>query len=195
MQTAEQQPEKLNFDKVWLMFQETRDILDKKFQETDKQFKATDKQFKATDKKLRDLEKLFTGHWGRLMESLVEGDLIHLLNERKIPVNLLYTRVRGIHDGRQFEFDIIAENGDEIVVVEVKTTLKTDDVKDFIKDLKSFKTMRPKYRDNKVIGAVAYLTDEGNASRMAQKKGLFVIRATGNSANIINHHDFQPKSW
>ena len=184
MPTASQQTEKLDFDKVWLMFQET----DKKFQETDK-------QFKKTDKKLRDLEKLFTGHWGRLMESLVEGDLVKLLNERGILVNLLYNRVRGIYVDRQFEFDIIAENGDEIVFVEVKTTLKTDDVKDFIEDLKLFKKMRPKYKDNKVIGTVAYLTDEGDASRMAQNKGLFVIQATGSSASIINRIDFQPRAW
>jgi hypothetical protein len=30
---------------------------------------------------------------------------------------------------------------------------------------------------------------------MADKKGLFVIRATGDSASIINADDFVPKTW
>jgi len=183
-----QQSEKLDFEKVWLLFQES----DRKFQETRK---ILDEKFSASEKKMRELEHLFTGHWGRLMESLVEGDLIRILNERNIHVDLVYTRVKGIHEGKQFEFDIIAENGDEIVVVEVKTTLKPEDVEDFILDLEAFKLMRPKYKDNKIIGAVAYLTDEGDASRMAQKKGLFAIRATGSSASIINLPDFIPKHW
>jgi len=30
---------------------------------------------------------------------------------------------------------------------------------------------------------------------MAEKKGLFVIRATGDSASIVNTDDFVPKIW
>jgi hypothetical protein len=196
-QTA-QHSDKLDFDKVWLMFQDTDRRMketDRQMKETDRQMKETDRQMKETDKKIKQLERLFTGQWGKLIESLVEGDLLNLLNKRNINVNLLSTRVRGIYEGRQFEFDIIAENGEEIVVVEVKTTLKPADVKDFIKDLKLFKKMRPKYHDNKIIGAVAYLTDEGDSSRMAQNKGLFAIRATGSSSSIVNLDDFEPRYW
>jgi len=205
MQTSQQQSEKLDFDKIWLLFQETSlrmketDMLIKEtgrqMEETDRQMKETNLKMEKTDKKINDLERLFTSQWGKLIESLVEGDLIRILNERNIKVNLAYTRVKGIFEGKQFEFDVIAENGEEVVVVEVKTTLKPKDVNDFIKDLKLFKSMRPKYSDNKIIGAVAYLTDHGNASQMAQNKGLLAIRATGSSSSIINLPDFQPKYW
>lgn len=193
--SIERKTEKLDFEKVWLMFQET----DRKFQETkelmEKSSLETDKQFRETDKKLRKLETLFTSQWGKLMESLVEGDLIKLLNERNIKVNYTYTRIKGAYQGKQFEFDIIAENGDDIVVVEVKTTLKTDDVKDFIKNLKDFKKILPKYSKNNIIGAVAYLQEDSKASAMAQNQGLLVIRATGSSASIVNSEDFVPKVW
>ena len=195
MATATQNSEKLDFDKVWLMFQETN----KQFKETrnilDKRSQETNKQFKETDKKLRKLEELFTGQWGKLMESLVEGDLVRLLNEKGVHVNQTGTRIHKFHVDREYEFDIIAENGDEIVVVEVKTTLKPDDVTEFIEELKNFKNVMPKYSDNKVYGAVAYLIDHGDARKMAAKKGLFVIRATGSSASIINAIDFKPRLW
>ncbi|MDD4742452.1 MAG: hypothetical protein PHY20_12890, partial [Bacteroidales bacterium] len=83
----------LNFDQVWLMFQET-----------DKKFKETNKKFKETDKKFKELSALFTSQWGKLVESLVEGDLVNLLNERGITVEKTLQRVKGNKDGENFEF-------------------------------------------------------------------------------------------
>ncbi|MCX6155802.1 MAG: hypothetical protein NT007_16780 [Candidatus Kapabacteria bacterium] len=195
----------LTFDKVWLMFQETKEMFketdkkfqdtDKKFQDTDKKFQDTDKKFQDTDKKLKKLEGLFTSQWGKLIESLVEGDLVKILNQKGIKVNNTQERVKGFRSGRQFEFDIIAENGEEIVVVEVKTTLSNTDVKEFLEELNYFKEVLPRYKENKVFGAVAYLRIDGNCDRFAERKGLFVIRATGNSASIINSDNFIPKAF
>ncbi|MCX7735234.1 MAG: hypothetical protein N2319_00855 [Candidatus Kapabacteria bacterium] len=181
--------EKLDFEKVWLMFQET----DRKFQETDKKFQDTDKKFKDTDKKLNKLEHLFTSQWGKLIESLVEGDLVHLLNNRGIPVNITTTRTKVYFNDRQYEFDIIAENGEEVVVVEVKTTLKQEDIKEFIEELGEIKKVLPKYANNKIYGAVAFLNEDSGCSKLAEKNGLFTIKATGNSASITNSKKFKPK--
>ena len=100
----------LSFEKVWLMFQET----DKKFQETDKRFQETDRilsekfketdrmlseKFKETDKKLNKLEQLFTSQWGKLVESLVEGDIVNLLNQKGINVTDTIKRRKGHRDG------------------------------------------------------------------------------------------------
>ncbi|MBM2815377.1 MAG: hypothetical protein HW421_2139 [Ignavibacteria bacterium] len=169
--------EPLTFEKVWLMFQET------------------DRQMKETDKKLNKLEYLFTSQWGKLIESLVEGDLVNLLNQRGIKVNHTTQRSKAFFDDRQYEFDIIAENGTEIVVIEVKTTLRPDDVKEFIEELQLFKEIYPKYANNIIYGAVAYLTEDSGCSRLASRKGLFTIRATGNSAAITNSKNFKPKEY
>ncbi len=205
MDTYERPLEPLTFEKVWFMFQETAKRFQetdrkfqetaKRFQETDIKFQETDKQFKETDKKLNKLEHLFTSQWGKLIESLVAGDLIKLLNKKGIEVHYLNTRISGIYNKRQFEFDIIAQNDNETVVVEVKTTLKPDDIKDFIEDLKQIKQMMPIYKDKKVIGAVAYLQADGDAQKMAEKNGLFIIKATGSSASIVNSEGFSPKLW
>lgn len=176
--------EKLDFEKVWLMFQETS-----------KRFLETDKKFQQTDKKLRKLEDLFMSQWCKLMEKLVEGDLIKLLNERGIKVNYTHSRTKGIYNGKKFEFDIIAENGDEIVVVEVKTTLRASDVKEFTNKLNIFKEILPKYVNNKVIGGMAFLDSASNSEMMAENKGFLVIKAAGSSASITNSPDFMPKIW
>jgi hypothetical protein len=163
----------LNFDQVWLMFQETRE------------------QMKETDKKIKELSALFTSQWGKLVESLVEGDLVNLLNERGIAVEKTLQRVKGNKDGENFEFDIIAVNSHEIVIVEVKTTLRVGDVDDFHKKLWKAKRYMPEYADKKIYGGVAFITADGASDRMAEKLGFFVIRATGNSSSrILNQRLF-----
>ena len=178
----------LSFEKVWIMFQET----DKRFKETDK---ILTEKFQETDKKLNKLEQLFTSQWGKLVESLVEGDVIKILNERGIEVTDTLRRRTGRRDGIDYEFDIIAINGTDIVIIEVKTTLRPGDVRDFLKKLKQAKNWMPEYSDKNIYGAMAFISEDAGTAAMAEKKGLFVIRATGDSASIINQENFQPKIW
>ena len=167
----------LDFQQVWRMFQET----DKKFQET--------------DRRIRELDRLFTSQWGKLVESLVEGDLIKLLNEKGIPVESIVPRRRGNKNGQNYEFDLIAINGAALVIVEVKTTLRPDDIEDFHKKLWNAKTYMPEYHDKIIYGAVAFITADGSSDRMAQNKGFFVIKATGSSSSIVNEPGFIPKPF
>ena len=158
-------------------------------------FQETDNKFKETDKKLNKLEQLFTSQWGKLVESLVEGDVIKILNERGIEVTDTLRRRTGRRDGIDYEFDIIAINGTDIVIIEVKTTLRPGDVRDFLKKLKQAKNWMPEHSDKNIYGAMAFISEDAGTAAMAEKKGLFVIRATGDSASIINQENFQPKIW
>ena len=174
---------------------------EKRFQETEEQIKKTSRVVEQIrrdgNRRMDRLEELFTGQWGKLMESLVAGDLIRLFQERRIQVQRTLPNVTGRHaDGKVWELDIVAVNGEEIIVVEVKTTLRVEDIRSFIdKNLKRIRTMFPEYSDKKVYGAIAYLRTRENTRIMALKQGLFVIRATGNSASIINAQDFRPRCF
>ena len=125
----------------------------------------------------------------------MEGDIIKLLKERGIEVEQTLQRVRGNKDGENYEYDILAVNGREMVIVEVKTTLRVDDVNDFHEKLWKAKRYLPEYHDKKIYGGMAFITAEGASERMAEKLGFFVIRATGNSSSIVNKADFEPKAF
>ncbi len=181
----------LSYDAIWQLFQET----DKQFKETDKQFKETDKKFQETDKRMKELQNLFTSQWGKLIESLVEGDLIRLLKERNIDVQRTIQRIDGCYHGENFEFDIIAVNGEDVVIVEVKTTLRPDDIKEFTSKLVQAKVWMQEYKDRRIYGAVAFLKADCASDKMAARQGLFVIKATGSSASITNSNDFVPKIY
>jgi len=167
----------------------------KLFRDTDRRMKETDQKMQDTDRRLKKLDELFTSQWGKLMEALVKGDLIKLLRKKGIEVEATLTNLEGEYKGQKTEVDIVADNGKEAVVVEVKTTLKVGHIDHFIKKLKNFTKWRKEYKNKTVYGAVAYLKADEGADAYSEKNGLFVIRATGSSASITNAKNFKPKAF
>lgn len=85
---------------------------------------------RETDRKIRELSSLFTSQWGKLVEALVEPGAVNLFRKRGIKVQYSARRIE-VEDetGRKVaEYDIVLVNDDEMVVIEVKTTVKKEDV-------------------------------------------------------------------
>ena len=169
-------------------------------QETAERLKETAAQLKQTDKQLKKTDARFNSQWGRLVESLVKGKLVKLLRARGIDVHSVTERQEVFFKDEkgvtcQRELDILVSNKTDIAVVEVKTSLFPDDVKYFLETLKMFKKICPRYERDNVYGAVAYLRSESKAALYAERQGLFVIRATGDSASLVNDKAFQPRSF
>ncbi|MCZ0932659.1 MAG: hypothetical protein OXJ52_05870 [Oligoflexia bacterium] len=172
-----------------------RDSQKKLSAETNKQIKETNQGLKETNEGLKKAKGLFETQWGKLMESLVEGDLVNILNEKGIAVKNTYMNIKSKFEEDQYEYDIVAGNGAEKVVVEVKTTLRVKHVKQFLEDITKFRGRLSVSKNKTIYGAVAYLRVEEEAEKFAEKNGLFVVRATGDSASIINKKDFKPKVY
>ena len=186
-------------EEVWAILREvsaSQRETDRQMQETDRRMQETDRHMKETDRQLRELKDLFNGEWGKLMEALVEGDLVELLSQRGIDVDHTVCNLKSRNGAPRWEIDIIAANGDEVVAVEVKTTLKVRQVADFIETLKVFPGEAPSvYRGKRTYGAVAYLKADEAADVYAERQGLYVIRATGSSASITNDKEFKPRTF
>ena len=174
---------------------ELKEQLKEQAREADRRMKETDRQMRETDRRLKKAEGLFTSQWGKLMESLVRGDLVALLNARGIEVEKTHQGIEGSRNGQHYEIDLLAVNGREVVVVEVKTTLRTESVTKFLSKLSVFLDWCPEYRGKRIFGAVAYLKGAESVTTYAERRGLFVIRATGSSASIVNGPDFKPHAF
>ena len=175
--------------------QKENEVWIKKFSiETDKlraSQKATDEQMKRTDVKLDKFIGDTGNRWGKLGENLVKGSLVERLKERGIKVEKVITNAKfsGV------EFDIIAINGKETVVVEVKATLDPSDVEKFKKNIEKFKTLWPEFKKKTVYGAMAFLLRANRqAESLAEEQGFFVISATGDVI-IKNEKGFKPKAF
>ena len=100
---------------IWEMLREisaAQQETDRQMQETDRRLQETDqlltRQARAADRRMAKLDELFNGQWGKLIESLVEGDLVGLLQRRGIAVQHTVTNPRQNYGERRWEFDIVA---------------------------------------------------------------------------------------
>ena len=181
------------FEKINATLDRITEKQEKAALEMEEMWEKEKRRQKAAAKRMKKLERMFTSQWGKLMESLVEGDLVGLLSGCGIAVHSIHPRVYGRRNGTHYEFDIVAGNGDEVVVVEVKTALKSEQVTAFLEKLQRFTVYEPLYQEKRIYGAVAYLKADSSVTLYAERQGLFVIRATGSSASIVNDEEFVPR--
>jgi hypothetical protein len=193
---------------IWAILREVK----RRHEEVAKRQEEFAKQQEENDRRFKDLRELFTGQWGKLVEALVEPSVLRLFQERGIQVIDTAQRLKTKRNGEQMEIDILATNEasclrrsqkDSAIVIEVKTTLKVEDVNYFIVEkLKRFTEFFPKYKGMKLYGAVAGIRIEeeadkyADASQYAQDRGLFVLTLSGEGMVVIlNDEKFKPKEW
>ncbi len=166
-----------------------------RFKETDNQFKDITQQFKETGQQIKELKNLFTNQWGRLIEALVEPGIITLFQQRGINVKKRKPRAQGKRKGKHMEIDLILKNKAEkvAVIVEVKTTLRSEDVAKFLNKFDAFLDYFPKYKGYTIYGAVAGIQIDKTVSIFAYRQGLFVL-GLGNEGLIrmLNDENFKP---
>ncbi|MBC1197048.1 DUF3782 domain-containing protein [Microcystis aeruginosa BLCCF158] len=136
-----------------------------------------------------------TTRWGRFVEELVEPAVLRLFQEKGIDIKEVYPRARVKRQGIAMEIDILGVDDTDLVVVECKSRLSQDDVDEFIEKLTRFKIAFPHYKNYRAYGAVAGIEINEGVDRYAYKKGLFVIKPSGDTVAIINDADFQPNTW
>ncbi|MDR0327267.1 MAG: hypothetical protein LBI05_03115 [Planctomycetaceae bacterium] len=90
------------------------------------------------------------------------------------------------------------EDGDIAILVEVKTTLKTDDILDHIEQMENYRSWidANKSEKKRYIGAVAGAVVEDNVIKFAQRKGFYVIVQSGSAFTIVTPPEgFIAKEW
>ena len=173
--------------------------------EADRWAAEADRRAAEADRRLAKLEKTvantsravdsLTTRWGRFVEELVEPAVISLFRGKGIDVKETYSRARVKRQGIAMEIDILAVDETEVVLVECKSRLSKDDVNEFLEKLSRFKQAFPHYRNYQAYGAVAGIEIDEGVDRYAYKQGLFVIKPSGETVEIINDSGFEPKLW
>ena len=144
----------------------------------------------------REMYRLYgegDNRWGKLIEALVEANLLKLLQDAGIEVEHALSRRRSSIRGIWREYDLVAVGDSDAVVVEVKTTLRTADVARFTERIGNFREWRWDDARERVWGALAYLSPEGNAAQAAEDAGFYLIRAVSGSARLVNSEGFTPR--
>ena len=154
----------------------------------------TDRQMKETDQKIKALSGLLTSQWGKLVEALMRPGTVQLFQERGVLVNQMTERRTGRDkEGREIEVDMTLVDNGTIVVVEIKTTCKVEDVTWHLEKLGKFKEAFGEYADWDVQGALAALRFEEESDRHAHRNGLWVLKCEEGITAIANSKTFRPR--
>lgn len=161
---------------------------DRRRAEADRTMEELKKLVRATTEAVNNL----TTPLRLFIEEMVEPAVVQLFQERGIDVTQTMSRLKSKRPGAAMEIDILAVNGSELVAVECKSRLSKDDVDDFLDRLQRFKLAFPQFRDFQVYGAVAGIEIDQGIDSYAYRRGLFVIKQSGETVKIINDVQFQP---
>ena len=207
--------ESLTFEKVWAMFQESdkkfkesREEFNRQMKESDKKFQESfqksreefDRRMEETDRQIKEYNRRFgefTNRFGEVVEYMLAPNMREKFMELGYDFSKSNsgTRVEDHQNNIYFEIDILLENYRKAVLVEVKTKLTTEYVKEHIKRLEKMRKYADLHDDKRTfLGAVAGVVMTANVKKYALEQGLFVIEPTGETLYITPPNG-KPKEW
>ncbi|GMO47091.1 MAG: hypothetical protein Pg6C_09190 [Treponemataceae bacterium] len=198
-------PRGLDFEQVWAALMENREQireterhLDRTsaiVEEVARKIEATAEQARVTDKRVGEL----TGRFGEVVEYMIVPNLVAKFRElgfeftRAGPDVKIADREHDIHA----EVDAFLENGDKVMIVEIKSKPNTDDVKDHVEKMEKLRRYADLKGDGrKYLGAIAGVVVGESVANYALKNGFYVIEPSGDTFNIIEPKGiYRPREW
>ena len=159
--------------------------------EADRRMQKLERTVENTNRAVNAL----TTRWGRFVEELVRPAVVRLFREKGINVTRTFLRMRSERGNVPMEIDVFGVNGMNAIAVECKSRLSSDDVDEMCQRLSNLKQAFPEYGSYRIFGAVAGIEVDDNVGRYAYQKGLYVIKPSGETVEIVNDEKFQAIAW
>jgi hypothetical protein len=209
-------PRGLDFEQVWAALMENREQiretalqmkatderLAKQVAETDRQIKETEQQIKETERQMQETNKRvgeLTGRFGEVVEHMIVPNLVAKFRElgfeftRAGPDVKIADREHDIYA----EIDAFLENGDKVMIVEIKSKPNTDDVNCHVEKMGKLRRYADLKGDSRTyLGAIAGVVVSDSVSNYALKNGFYVIEPAGDTFNIIKPEGkYKVREW
>ncbi|GHV63213.1 hypothetical protein AGMMS49587_12500 [Spirochaetia bacterium] len=207
------------FEKVWEMFQEigrkqaetargleetARGLEDMKEKEarTERLIEENWRYIEETGRQMRETDKrvgALTNRYGEIAEHMIVPNLVSSFNALGYTFDKTNhgTKVEDFEHGIFTEADAFLENGDCVMVVEIKTYLRIDHIDDHVKRMEKFRARADLHNDKrKYYGAIAGLLMSDSEKTYALKKGFYVLEPVGETFTITTPQSpGAPKAW
>jgi predicted AAA+ superfamily ATPase len=174
----------LNFETIWRMFQETSE------------------QMKETDRRMKDLQKTVgrvTNTLGDIVEGFMSSDIHILFKKYGYSFNITSQNkvFRDKNNVFLAEVDAFLENGDCVMLVEVKSKLRSEDITEQVERLKTVREIFDKRGDKrKLLGSIASPKISESQLAAIRKKGLYAIIPSEEDVKVYPEKtDFKAKKW
>jgi hypothetical protein len=167
---------------------------------TDQQIAENQKLFKETDQRLKEVARQI-GDLGNKFGSFTEGmawPSMQKLLRQKFKMDTIGPRVIKRLNDRTMELDVLAYvNGETnaACVVEVKSHLRADGVKQMLQTMREFTHFFPEHRGKKVYGILAVVDAPENVKKQALDAGLYLARIHDENFTLDVPVDFRARDF
>ena len=202
-----------SFETVWKALQETDRIVKgiaqrqeenaRQMKETERiikeSAKETDRQMKETDRRLDEKLGKLGDRFGEMIEHMVMPGLVKKFRE----LGFVFTKAypRSLIDDEMHniltEIDITLENGDKVMIVEVKSKPNEKDIKGHLRRMEKVKAHALLHGDRRTfLGAIAGMVMKGKEKDFALRSGLYVVEPSGEEFVItVPEGIYSPREW
>jgi predicted XRE-type DNA-binding protein len=176
------------FESVWAALQETDRMMKEHTQEMKKHaqdmiaIRESQKEAaRLIEKNARQMDEYnkrfgdFTNRFGEVVEYMIAPNLVKKFREYGFKFHdAMSDRVFSDDDDNAlFEVDIVLQNGEKAMLVEVKTKLTTEDVKEHIERLENMRAYADLHGDKRIfLGAVAGVVMTPHVKKYALGRGF-----------------------
>ena len=162
--------------------------------ETDRMVKETTQQMKETDRRVGAI----TNRFGEMVEYMIIPNLVAKFDE----LGFTFTKANRteITDRKHniiTEVNAFLENGDTVMIVEIKTNPNIEDINDHIERMEKLREYADLHNDKrKYLGAMAGVVFSESEKTYALKKGFYVIEPSGETFIITEPKgSYHPQVW
>jgi hypothetical protein len=208
--TQTQQPMRgLTFEDVWAAMMETDKLIKEISRETDRRMKETDRRIEeagreiaATAKQMKETDKKFgefTNRFGRMVEHMVVPNLLAKFKTLGFTFEVATQNYKIADEKNNIftEVDVFLENGDKVMIVEIKATPDAEDITDHVRRMEKLRKRADLRGDSrKYLGAVAGVVVSDSVMNTALKNGFFVLVPSGDTFAIIKPEGkYHTREW
>ncbi|MEO0145142.1 MAG: hypothetical protein ABIL52_04875 [candidate division WOR-3 bacterium] len=175
--------------------------LRKLIEEDRKRAEEDRKRAEEDRKKIENLTKAISdlnGIWSDYTEKVILDGFENAAKEYGLEIIRPVVKPSSIKtkDGDNYEIDGLAVGRDFVIIIETKTTVRENSLKQLEKNINRFLEFYPEYRNYKLYGAIAGIKISEDIKNLAEKKGFFVIEhKDGKDVRILNSKNFKPKDF
>ena len=191
MATTQTTAEYLDYETIRAIMQDTA----QRMQENARQLDKMQEQQKETDRKISKLGSRL----GEMIEYMVKPNLIQKFNDlgfvftKVYPEATIEDKINNIFT----EIDITLEDGNKVMIVEVKSKPDISDIKEHIERMQKVKRHADLHGDRRTfLGAIAGMIVNDNERIYALKNGFYVIEPSGETFTITEPNGlYSPREW
>jgi hypothetical protein len=202
MEAAQTRVDRPDFETVWAIMQENAQQLkeiDRIVKENAERQKETDRQMKESSERLNKQLGKLGNRFGEMVEYMVVPNLIAKFHDLGFVFEKAYldAEIKDKKNNIFTEVDITLENGDKVMIVEVKSKPTTENVTEHIERMEKVRRHGNLHGDKRVfLGAIAGMIIQDNVKQFALKTGFYVIEPSGETFIITAPEGvYSPREW